>query len=393
MVRTEAGRQGARTVACVLGAGRATMTPVAEGFLLAGYCFDRYKSEVDRRRDPESLTLISAARLPGAAHELGVVDTVAREVFRVRDLVNEPGGVMTPAHLAEVATRVGKECGLDVEVWRGRKLEAAKLAGLLAVARGSHEPPCFIVLKYRPRGRARKHVVLVGKGLTFDSGGLSLKAPKSMETMKHDMAGGATVIGTMAVIGRLRPPIEVTGYVPATENLPGSRAQKPGDVIRHMNGKTVEVVNTDAEGRLILADALALASRAKPHMIIDLATLTGACVVALGPQVAGIMGNDRGLVGRLIACGRRAGEPLWELPLVKDYRDEMKSTIADVKNVGGQYAGTITGALFLQEFVEGTPWAHLDIAGPAFAEKDLPWTPKGGTGFGVRTLVSFLTSL
>jgi leucyl aminopeptidase len=389
-VRAEAKRQGARTVACVLGAGRATTTPVAEGFLLAGYCFDRYKSEKSKRPDPDSLTLIGT---PGAVGELARVDMVTREVCRVRDLVNEPAGVATPSYLADVATRVGRECGLSVEVWRGRKLEKARLSGLLAVAKGSHEPPCFIVLKYRPRGRPRKRVVLVGKGLTFDSGGLSLKQPKSMETMKLDMAGGATVIGTMAALGRLRPRVEVTGYVPATENLPGRKAQKPGDVIRYMNGKTVEVVNTDAEGRLILADALALASRGKPHVIIDLATLTGACMVALGVQVAGIMGNDRGLLGRLIACGRAAGEQLWELPLVKDYREDIKSTVADVKNIGGQYAGTITGGLFLQEFVDKTPWAHLDIAGPAFAEKDLPYTPKGGTGFGVRTLVRFLTSL
>jgi leucyl aminopeptidase len=197
----------------------------------------------------------------------------------------------------------------------------------------------------------------------------------------------------MAAIGRLRPRVEVTGYVPATENLPGGAAQKPGDVLKYMNGKTVEVLNTDAEGRLILADALAIASRDKPDMIIDLATLTGACMVALGTHVAGIMGNDPGLVRALTAAGRAAGEQLWELPLVSEYRDDIKSAVADVKNVGGQYAGTITAGLFLQEFVDGVPWAHLDIAGPAFAEKDLAYAPRGGTGFGLRTLVNFLSGL
>lgn len=394
-VRGEARRQGARRVACVMGGGRGTgvLTATAEGFLLAGYRFDRYKSDADDRPEPESLMLIPPTRLPAAARDLERVEVVTGEIFRVRDLVNEPAKVKTPSYLANVASKLGRECGLDVEVWRGRRLETAKLAGLLAVAQGSHEPPRFIVLRYRPRGRPRKRVALVGKGLTFDSGGLSLKTPKSMETMKLDMAGGATVIGVMAAVGRLKPRVEVTGYVPATENLPGGGAQKPGDIIRYMNGKTVEVLNTDAEGRLILADALALASRGKPDVIIDLATLTGACVVALGPQVAGIMGNDQKLVDQLIASGREVGELLWQLPLLKEYRDDIKSTIADVKNVGAQYAGTITAALFLQEFVEGAAWAHLDIAGPAFAEKDLAYTPKGGTGFGIRTLVNFLGAL
>ncbi len=394
-VRGEARRQGAKRVACVVGAIRGTsaLTAVANGFLLAGYRFDRYKSDGERRPEPESLTLLATGSVAGAARELERVQVVANEVFRVRDLVNEPARVKTPSYLAEVATRIGRECKLGVEVWRGRRLETAKLAGLLAVARGSHEPPCFIIMRYRPRGRPRKRVALVGKGLTFDSGGLSLKPAKSMETMKLDMAGGATVMGVMAAIARLAPRVEVTGYVPATENLPGGGAQKPGDVIRYMNGKTVEVLNTDAEGRLILGDALALASRGKPDLIIDLATLTGACVVALGPQVAGIMGNDQALVDRLIACGKEAGEPLWQLPLVKEYREDIKSSVADLKNVGGGSAGTITAALFLQEFVDGPAWAHLDIAGPAFAEKDFPYTPKGGTGFGIRTLVSFLTTL
>jgi leucyl aminopeptidase len=234
---------------------------------------------------------------------------------------------------------------------------------------------------------------LIGKGVTFDSGGLSLKPSKSMETMKLDMAGAAAIIGAMSVLPVLRLPIEVTGYIPSTDNLPSGSAQKPGDIIRYLNGKTVEVLNTDAEGRLILADALALAAREKPDCMVNLATLTGACMVALGTQVAGIFGNDRPLVDTLIRCGREAGEDLWELPLVKEYREDIKSSIADIKNVGSSHGGAITAALFLQEFVAQIPWAHLDIAGPAFTEKDILTCPKGGTGFGVLTLLNFLSSL
>jgi leucyl aminopeptidase len=216
--------------------------------------------------------------------------------------------------------------------------------------------------------------------------------------MKYDMSGGAAVMGAVAAAARLELPVAITGYVPATENLPGGRAQKPGDIIRFLNGKTVEVLNTDAEGRLVLADALALASRAgtdgsKPDVLIDLATLTGACRVALGNLVAGVMGNDQALVDALVAAGREAGEPLWQLPLVREYRDDLKSPVADLKNVGGGEAGCIVGGLFLQEFVDGVPWAHLDIAGPAFTDKDLPHAPRGATGFGVRLLVRYLAGL
>ncbi|MGH7821102.1 MAG: leucyl aminopeptidase family protein, partial [Candidatus Binatia bacterium] len=234
---------------------------------------------------------------------------------------------------------------------------------------------------------------IIGKGITFDSGGLSLKPAGSMETMKQDMAGAAAVFGTMAVIGRLRPDVEVTGYVPSTDNLPSGSAQKPGDVIRYRNGKTVEVLNTDAEGRLVLADALALACEEGNRIVIDLATLTGACRVALGGRVAGIMGNDNSLVESIVAHGREAGEAIWPLPLVKEYREELRSSVADLKNVGGSLGGAITAGLFLQEFVDAAKWAHLDIAGPAFAEKDWAYCPRGGTGFGIRTLVRYLMSL
>jgi len=267
------------------------------------------------------------------------------------------------------------------------------LAGLLAVNRGSLEEPRFIVIHYRPARKAKKKIALIGKGITFDSGGLSLKPAKSMETMKLDMSGGAAVIGAMSRLPHLGFDVEVTGYIPTTDNLPGGNAQKPGDVIRYLNGKTIEVLNTDAEGRLILADALALAARQRPDYMINLATLTGACVVALGAQVGGIFSNHQPLADQLMRCARETGEKLWQLPLVKEYREQLKSSVADMKNIGGAHGGAITAALILQEFVAEIPWAHLDIAGPAFTEGDTAICPKGGTGFGVRTLLKFLSTL
>ncbi len=385
---------GVRRVALVAdrrAAEVAHLVALAEGFRLAGYRFTKYQSTDDRPAAPEELTLLvpappSAAALAGAWEALEITLTA---VEAARDLVNEPAGVKTPAHLAAVAQEIGKAAGVAVEVWKPARLAAEGLAGLMAVARGSEQEPRFIRMRYRSKG-ARRRVILVGKGVTFDSGGLSLKSPKSMETMKCDMAGAATVMAVVAALGRLQPAIDVEGLIPATENLPSGRAQRPGDVIRFKNGKSVEVVNTDAEGRLILADALTLAAAAKPDTIVDVATLTGACIVALGPQVAGIFGNRAPLVERLVALGEETGEPLWQLPLVAEYRDDIKSPVADLKNVGGGNAGSITAALFLQEFVGDVPWAHLDIAGPAFTEKDLPYAPKGGTGFGVRTLLRYL---
>jgi leucyl aminopeptidase len=261
------------------------------------------------------------------------------------------------------------------------------------VNQGSREEPRFIHMRYKPKGRPKKKIALLGKGITFDSGGLSLKPARSMETMKLDMAGGAAVIGVMSVLPELAPDAEVLGLVPATDNLPDGGAQKPGDVIRYPNGKTVEVMNTDAEGRLILADALVLAAREKPDCMINLATLTGACVVALGNELAGLFSNDEDLAATLMDCGRDAGEGLWRLPLAPEYREDIKSPVADIKNVGGGSAGAITAALFLQEFVSDIPWAHLDIAGPAFAAKDHITCPKGGTGFGVRTLLNLLSGI
>jgi leucyl aminopeptidase len=367
-----------------------------EGFSLAAYRFGKYKSDGDApAAEIAELTFVAASL---AASEK-ILESLWRSieitlagVTLARDLVNEPAAVKTPTYLATLAKKLGKESGIEVEVWEPKQIAKENLAGLVAVARGSNEEPRFVSLRYRAKGATRK-VALVGKGITFDSGGLSLKPAKSMETMKCDMAGAAAVLGTMTALGRLKPKIDVDGYIPITENLPGGKAQKPGDVIRFRNDKTVEVLNTDAEGRLILADALTLAADTKPDAIIDLATLTGACMVALGTQVAGLFANDQPLADRLLAVSHETGEPLWQMPLVAEYKDDIKSAVADLKNIGGGHAGSITAALFLQEFVGSTPWVHLDIAGPAFLEKGLPYAPKGGTGFGVRTLVRYVMTL
>ena len=366
-----------------------------EGIALSGYRFDRYRQPPkEKKPDLAQVALVGpsldARRID---RELDDFAAVLRAIFAARDLVNEPPSVMNATELGRRAVEMCRGSATRVEVMRVDGIRRLRLAGLLAVNRGSVEEPRFVRMRYRPRGRSRRKVALVGKGITFDSGGLSLKPAGSMETMKQDMAGAAAVCAVMAAIGHLKPSVEVTGYVSATDNLPSGSAQKPGDIIRYRNGKTVEVLNTDAEGRLILADALALASEEKHDVIIDLATLTGACRIALGTQVAGIMGNQKELVDRLVDTGREAGEMLWPLPLVKEYRDELRSSIADLKNVGGGFAGAITAGLFLQEFVDGGAWAHLDIAGPAFADKEWPYCPRGGTGFGVRTLVRYLMSL
>ena len=364
---------------------------ILEGLLLSGYAFQKYKSDNGKKTAIETFTLVGpglrkSARLSRA---LETVHNTVPGVFLARDLVNEPASVSTPTYLANQAKKLADGNGLKTEVWGVNKIKAAKMHGLLAVSRGGPEEPRFIKLSYTPSGKPKKKVALVGKGLTFDSGGLSLKPAKSMETMKIDMSGGATVLGTMRAIAALKPPVQVTGYVPSSENMPSGTAQKPGDIISYRNGKTVEVLNTDAEGRLILADALICAVEDKPDVIIDLATLTGACMVALGSQVAGLFSNNQQLTDALLASSKETGEQLWPMPLVKEYKDDIKSSIADIKNIGGGYGGAITAALFLEEFVSDVPWAHLDIAGPAFSER----APRGGTGFGVRTLVQYVLSL
>jgi leucyl aminopeptidase len=305
--------------------------------------------------------------------------------------VNEPAGALTPSRFAERAVELAERTGLGVRVLDEAQIREERMGAFLGVAQGSEEPPRFIELTYEPAGRARGHVALVGKGITFDSGGLSIKSADGMTTMKTDMGGGAAVIAAMSTLPALRVRTRVTAYVPATENMPSGRAVKPGDVLRARSGKTIEVLNTDAEGRLVLADALSMAVEARPDAIVDVATLTGAQVVALGKKVAGLMGNHEGLVAQVRAAADRAGEPVWPLPLPDDYRCQIDSEIADVKNIGNPaQAGTLIGGLFLKEFVGDVPWAHLDIAGPARADADEDYMVRGGTGFGVRTLVELV---
>jgi len=327
-----------------------------------------------------------------AKHIESEARALAEGVRTVRDLGNTPSNVMTPTRLAERAEQVAKSVGVKCTVFGRREIEKMKMGGLLAVNRGSAEEPRFIVLEYAPR-KAKRHVALVGKGITFDSGGISIKPAEKMEEMKFDMCGAAAVIGTIEAAAKLAIPVRITGVIPSTDNLPSGSAYKPGDIITMMSGKTVEIVNTDAEGRMILGDALHYASELKPDHILDYATLTGACVVALGSEASGLFSNDDELARKLIECGERVGERLWRLPEWDEYKDLIRSEWADMKNSGGRWGGAISAAVFLKEFVNCPSWAHLDIAGTAYAEHETARETRGATGAGVRVTVSFLESL
>jgi leucyl aminopeptidase len=384
-------------VAHVLGNGdAATTTRIAGDFLAqADYKYDQYVTvKKEEKRLPITATLIPHPDIePKLAKELqGEVEIIAGAVRTVKDLGNGPGNLVTPTRLAARAEEVAKEAGIKCTVYGKREIERMKMGGLLAVNRGSAEEPRFIVLEYAPR-RARKHVALVGKGITFDSGGISIKPADRMEEMKFDMCGAAAVIGTIEAAARLELPVRITGVIPSTDNLPSGSAYKPGDIITMMSGKTVEIVNTDAEGRMILGDALHFASQLKPDHILDYATLTGACVVALASEAAGLFSNNDELARKLIECGERVGERLWRLPEWDDYKDLIRSEWADMKNSGGRWGGAITAAVFLKEFVDCPSWAHLDIAGTAYAEHETAREARGATGAGVRVTLDFLASL
>src|SRR5438309_2350644 len=319
---------------------------------------------------------------------------IGESVNFARDLANEPGVFMTPTILAERAKEIAKTFGLSIDVLDQRRMEKLGMGSLLGVSRGSDEPPKLIVLKYQPRKIDKRHkgelLALVGKGITFDSGGISLKPGENMELMKYDMTGAATVIGVMRAIAQLKPSIPVLGVAPCSENLPSGKATKPGDVVTAMTGKTIEVINTDAEGRLVLADAISYAKTLGATRIVDMATLTGAVSVALGDVNVGILGTDQALIDELIEAAQEVGEKFWQLPLDKEYSRQIKSDIADIKNVGGRKAGTITAAAFLKEFADGVAWAHLDIAGTAWGEDAKPYRSKGPTGTAVRALINFI---
>ncbi|MDX2039242.1 MAG: leucyl aminopeptidase [Isosphaeraceae bacterium] len=362
-----------------------------EGLFVGTRGPDLRKSEPSRVA-PESLVLITTPeREQMVARALERAEIVGSAVNFARDLANTPPAEKPPARIAAIVGERLSGAGVEVEIWGRPEIESARFGGLLGVAAGSDEPPAFVQLRYR-KGGDRPTVALVGKGVTFDSGGLSLKPSASMEDMKSDMTGAAVVAATILAVARLGLPVNVHGYLAFTENMTGGKAMKLGDVLTMRNGKTVEVMNTDAEGRLILADALSYAAESEPARILDLATLTGACLVALGSKVAGLFANDDAFAADLAAAAARAGERVWRMPLDDDYFEAMKSPVADFKNVGGKWAGAITAAKFLQQFVADRPWLHLDIAGPSWADSDSPTRDAGGTGCFVRTLVDLLAA-
>ena len=358
---------------------------VAEGFVLGGYQYLEYKGDAKPSK-LKKVTLIAVGGAPVRnAVERGA--TIGDAVTWARDMVNTPSKEKSPADMVTAARKLLRGRSVSVEVLDVKQLQAQRMGGVLGVGQGSTQTPRFLKMTYAPSGARGKPLAFVGKGVVFDSGGLSLKTAGGMETMKTDMSGGAAVIAAMSALAALGVKTKITGYVPLVENMPSGTAIRPGDVLKIRNGKTVEVLNTDAEGRLILADALSLASEEKPAAVIDLATLTGACMVALGDKIAGLMGNDDEWSQQVRDAADRAGEPVWPLPLPTEYRKQLESEVADMKNIGGSYGGALTAGLFLQEFVDGAPWVHLDIAGPARANADDGYLAKGGTGFGVRTLV------
>lgn len=374
-------------------AQREVAAAVAEGAILAAYRFDRYRSEA-RPAGVDRLVLVAPAQaLPALGDGIRRGSAAARAACFGRDLVNTPAADLTPQVLAErVSEHLGGMPGVTVDVWDERRIADEHLGGLQAVARGSVEPPRLVWATYAPQGvDVRRHVVLVGKGITFDSGGLSLKPPEGMTTMKTDMTGAAVVLSALGACAALGLPIRVTAIAPITENMPGAAAQKPGDVFTARNGLTVEVLNTDAEGRLVLADGLSLATELSPDAIVDVATLTGAQMIALGKGVGALFGSDDGLVEALRAAGARSGERLWPLPMPEDYAEHIRSDIADMKNIGRpREAGAIVAAMILSRFVGTVPWAHLDIAGPARSTETSGYVRRGATAFGVRALVEFL---
>ncbi len=363
---------------------------LAEGLQLGTYQYDLYKSNPE----PSRIARVCVVSLGGKRVQgtLDVGSRIAEGVALARDLVNEPGSDLTPAVAAERIEALAAQAGLECTIWHRDQIEAERLGGLIGVNRGSTQPPVFVQLRYAPAGPARGRLGLVGKGVTFDSGGLSVKSSNQMMAMKGDMAGAAAVVGAMSVLGSVRPRCEVRAFLPFTDNMIGGGATRPGDVLRMRNDKTVEVLNTDAEGRLLLADALALATEALPDAIIDLATLTGAVETALGSKIAGLFSNNSSWAEMVSAAASRAGERLWGLPLPGDYRKNLDSDVADLRNVGKSASGgAITAALFLGEFVgPGIPWAHLDIAGTSWSTDIDGEVVKGGTGYGVRLLVELM---
>ena len=388
--------RGVREMAWILGStDPGAVAAVADGALVADFDADTYRTERNGKKGIETLLLATGGDpLPkeaDAALNRGRIVGDAQNF--TRELVNEPSNYMTPTKLAERATEMAARYGLQCEVLGQQEIQDLKMGAFWAVAQGSQEVPAkFIVIRYSPEGAPEQPVIgLIGKGITFDSGGISIKPSENMHEMKTDMAGGATMLGVMQAIAQLKPRVRVIALIPATENMPSGNAYKPGDVITSMSGKTIEIINTDAEGRLVVADALTYAKQLGCTVLIDAATLTGACMVALGTFTTGVFGWNKEWVNRVLTAATAAGEKMWQLPVDDDYRDLYKSAIADLANTGGRHGGAITGAMFIGEFAGDTPWVHLDIAGPRWANDEKPYRAKGPTGHGVRTLVQLLT--
>jgi leucyl aminopeptidase len=407
-LRMAAGR-AAKTAERVRAASAALFLPseaaehiqaATEGLLLGAYRFDRYRTANTDEKNAGlkgAQLLLAETRRPAEVHQraLELGERVGEATNWARDLVNEPAGQLTPTKLAQEARVAARASGLEVSIGGRREIEKLRMGLFLGVAQGSAQEPRLIHLRYRPKNRAhakRPPVALVGKAITFDSGGLSLKTAEGMLDMKTDMAGSAAVLAAMRVIAALKPPFPVYAFIGACENMPSGTAYRPGDILTSRLGKTVEITNTDAEGRLVLGDMLAWAAEHKPSAIIDLATLTGACVIALGHYVTGAFGDDQPLMKALLKSARAAGEEIWQLPIAEGQKDALRSEVADLKNSGERWGAAINAAIFLKEFVGNTPWVHLDIAGPSVSPKERGYFSKGATGVGVRTLVEFVRS-
>ncbi|OGN99865.1 MAG: leucyl aminopeptidase [Chloroflexi bacterium RBG_13_51_52] len=363
---------------------------MTEGAMLGLYTFRRYITKKENNfGEIKELTIVGKEKKQ-VEKAIARGKIMAEAANYARDMVNEPGNFMTPTQMANTTRQLAKKYGLKVEILDRAKMKELGMGGLLGVSQGSQQPPKFIILTYKGRESSEIDLALVGKGITFDSGGISIKPSENMADMKGDMAGGAAALATLTALAQLKPKINVTAFVPATENLPSGTAMKPGDIISAMNGKTIEVLNTDAEGRLILADALSYAAKRKAKAIIDVATLTGACQIALGKICSGAFTNNQIMLDKVVAAANDAGESAWQLPMFEEYREFIKSDVADIKNIGNRYGGAITAAKFLEEFVDKTPWVHLDIAGTADTDKDKGYLVKGATGVPVRTLVNFV---
>lgn len=366
---------------------------IAEGAILGSYQFTVYRSDSPTNNDVTAMTVLLSRTVELGQISEGIrrgVATAEATVF-VRDLSNHPSNVMTPTRIAQEAKAVAKETRISLKILEQKDMQRLGMGALLGVAQGSHEPPKFIILQYHgAKKKDERPVVLVGKTITFDTGGISLKPSENMEHMKADMTGGAEVLATIRAAARLKLPLNLISILPVAENMPGGRAMRPGDVVTTLSGKTVEVQNTDAEGRLILSDGLAYATRFKPAALIDIATLTGACVVALGQFAIGMFGTDDGLKESMRKAGLRAGERVWEMPLWDEYFEQLRSDVADMRNIGGRGGGMITAALFLSKFVGDCPWVHLDIASTDWSERERAYIPKGPTGIGTRLLIQFL---